>query len=49
MYKIYERRIGINAVANCINRLKNVISTHKSGEMAFFYEKFHMKIEQIVT
>jgi len=27
---------GINIVTNCINELKNVISSHKSGEMAFF-------------
>ena len=40
---------GINAVTNCINGLKNVISSQKSGEMAFSYEKFYMKIEQIAT
>ena len=27
---------GRNTVTNCINRVKNVISSHKSGEMAFF-------------
>ena len=27
---------GINTVTNYINGLKNVISSHKSGEMAFF-------------
>ena len=27
---------GINIVTNYINGLKNVISSHKSGEMAFF-------------
>ena len=30
---------GINIVTNYINGLKNVISSHKSGEMAFFLEK----------
>lgn len=30
---------GINTVTNYINGLKNVISSHKSGEMAFFLEK----------
>jgi hypothetical protein len=40
---------GINTVTNCINGLKNVISSHKSGEMAFLYEKFYVKIEQIAT
>ena len=34
---------GINTVTNYINGLKNVISSHKSGEMAFFLEK------QIIT
>ena len=42
-------KAGINTVTNCINRLKNVISSHKSGEMTFFYEKIHVKIEQIAT
>ncbi len=42
-------KAGINTVTNCINRLKNVISSHKSGEMAFLYEKFYVKIEQITT
>ncbi len=32
-------KAGINTVTNCIKRLKNVISSHKSGEMAFFLEK----------
>lgn len=36
---------GINTVTNCINGLKNVISSHKSGEMTFFLEKQ----EQIIT
>lgn len=36
---------GINTVTNCINGLKNVISSHKSGEMAFFLEKQ----KQIIT
>lgn len=36
---------GINTVTNCINGLKNVISLHKSGEMAFFLEKQ----KQIIT
>lgn len=40
---------GRNTVTNCINRVKNVISSHKSGEMAFLYEKFYMKNKQIVT
>lgn len=35
----------INAVANYVNGLKNVISSQKSGTMAFFLE---IK-EQIVT
>lgn len=34
---------GINTVTNCINGLKNAISSQKSGEMAFFLEK------QIIT
>ena len=34
---------GINTVTNCINGLKNAISSHKSGEMTFFLEK------QIIT
>ena len=38
-----------NAVTNCINGLKNVISSQKSGGMTFFYEKIHVKIEQIAT
>ncbi len=42
-------KAGINTVTNCINRVKNVISSHKSGEMAFLYEKFYVKIEQIAT
>ena len=36
---------GINTVTNCINGLKNVISSQKSGEMAFFLEKQ----KQIIT
>jgi hypothetical protein len=32
-------------VTNCINGLKNAISSQKSGEMAFFLEKQ----EQIIT
>ena len=36
---------GINTVTNYINGLKNVISSHKSGEMAFFLEKQ----KQIIT
>ena len=39
----------INTVTNCIKRQKNVISSQKSGEMAFLYEKFYVKIEQIAT
>ena len=38
-------KAGINAVTNYIKRLKNVISSRKSGEMAFLLEK----LEQIVT
>ena len=38
-------KAGINTVTNYIRRLKNVISSQKSGEMAFFIGK----IEQIVT
>lgn len=30
---------GINAVTNCINGLKNVITSQKSGGMTFFYKK----------
>ena len=41
--------VGINTVTNCIKRLKNVISSQESGEMAFLYEKFYVKIEQIAT
>lgn len=33
-------KAGINAVTNCINRLKNVISSKKRGEMAFFMRNF---------
>lgn len=33
-------KAGINAVMNCMNRLKNVISSQKSGEMAFFMINF---------
>ena len=36
---------GINTVTNCINGLKNAISSQKSGEMAFFLEKQ----KQIIT
>ena len=36
---------GINTVTNCIRGLKNVISSQKSGVVAFFLEKN----EQIVT
>ena len=39
----------INAVTNCINGQKNVISSQMSGGMAFLYEKFYEKIEQIAT
>ena len=37
---------GINTVTNCINGLKNVISSQKSGEMTFFLEKQKQKITQ---
>lgn len=30
---------GINTVTNCINGLKNVITSQKSGGMTFFYKK----------
>lgn len=30
---------GINAVTNCINGLKNVITSQKSGGMTFFIKK----------
>ena len=36
---------GRNTVTNCINGLKNAISSQKSGEMAFFLEKQ----KQIIT
>ena len=39
---------GINAVTNCINGLKNVISSQKVAKWHFF-EKFHVEIEQITT
>lgn len=39
----YSANAGIDTVTNYINGLKNVISSHKSGEMAFFLEK------QIIT
>lgn len=42
-------KAGINAVTNCIKGLKNAISSQKNGEMAFLYEKFYVKIEQIAT
>ena len=42
-------KAGINAVTNCIKGLKSVISSQKSGGMTFFYEKIHVKIEQIAT
>ena len=32
----YSANAGINTVTNYINGLKNVISSYKSGEMAFF-------------
>lgn len=32
-------KAGINAVTNCIKGLKIVISSQKSGEMAFFMRK----------
>lgn len=35
-------KAGINTVTNCIKGLK-------SGEMTLFYEKIHVKIEQIAT
>lgn len=41
----YSANAGINTVTNYINGLKNVISSHKSGEMAFFLEKQ----KQIIT
>jgi len=31
-------KAGINTVTNCIKGLENVISSQKSGEMAFFYK-----------
>ncbi len=37
---------GINIVTNYINGLKNVISSRKSGEMAFFLEKQKQIIKQ---
>lgn len=37
---------GINTVTNCINGLKYVISSQKSGEMTFFLEKQKQKITQ---
>ena len=33
-------------MTNCINGLKNVISSQKSGEMTFFLEKQKQKITQ---
>lgn len=42
-------KAGINDVTNCINGLKSVVSSQKSGGMTFFYEKIHVKIEQITT
>lgn len=42
-------KAGINAVTNCIKGPKSVVSSQKGGEMTFFYEKIHVKIEQIAT
>lgn len=42
-------KAGINAVANCIKGLKIVISSQKKWRDGIFYEKIHVKIEQIAT
>lgn len=39
-------KAGINAVTNCINKLKNVISSKKRGEMAFFIRNFMRKLNK---
>ena len=39
---------GRNVVTNCINRIRNVISSLKVVKWHFF-EKFYVKIEQIAT
>ena len=40
-------KAGINTVTNCINGLKSVISSQKSGEMAFFMRNFIRKLNKL--
>lgn len=42
-------KAGINTVTNCIKGLKSVISSQKKWWNDIFYEKIHVKIEQIAT